>query len=263
MPNIEHKNTVIITKGITAWPSTYPYESRIEGHSAIYPHGGYYKLNLDGGDGKPNCLLTKTQYATSDFKENGGVGGCYLSVKAPTDYEITSSFPIPIQSSSQWSTSPYYYNAGGSDDGNDINNNEKGEEESTKEGDPFTWIPYNDNPWNYNSNTNTNNKAAADDSNNEIHAKGNNNGGNEAIFTLNNNNRGYQARTLQCFGYHTSSNIWYVWTPSTTTETVEPSRSSAATTIEDLQITLPNDNQYGYSNYLPIQSKYDNLLSIR
>ena len=46
MPNTT--NTVIITKGITAWTSTYPYESRIEGHSAIYPHGGYYKLNVDG-----------------------------------------------------------------------------------------------------------------------------------------------------------------------------------------------------------------------
>ena len=37
----------VITKGITLWPQTYQDEyERITGHSAIYPYGGYYILDL-------------------------------------------------------------------------------------------------------------------------------------------------------------------------------------------------------------------------
>ena len=48
--NNEEEENVIIAKGKTTWPSTYPNEQIIPGHSAIYPNGGYYKLNLEGRD---------------------------------------------------------------------------------------------------------------------------------------------------------------------------------------------------------------------
>ena len=44
------KEDVIIAKGKTTWPSTFPNEQIIPGHSAIYPNGGYYKLDLEGRD---------------------------------------------------------------------------------------------------------------------------------------------------------------------------------------------------------------------
>ena len=48
--NNDEKEDVIIAKGKTTWPSTFPNEQIILGHSAIYPNGGYYKLNLEGKD---------------------------------------------------------------------------------------------------------------------------------------------------------------------------------------------------------------------
>ena len=48
--NNNNDEDVIIAKGKTTWPSTFPNEQIIPGHSAIYPNGGYYKLNLEGRD---------------------------------------------------------------------------------------------------------------------------------------------------------------------------------------------------------------------
>ena len=48
--NNNNEEDVIIAKGKTTWPSTFPNEQIIPGHSAIYPNGGYYKLNLEGRD---------------------------------------------------------------------------------------------------------------------------------------------------------------------------------------------------------------------
>lgn len=46
-----HLIVAVLATAQTLWPSTYPDEKLIEGHSAIYPHGGYYKLNLDNVSG--------------------------------------------------------------------------------------------------------------------------------------------------------------------------------------------------------------------
>ena len=44
--NIVH-TIVVIAKANTLWPPNRP-DQREEGHSAIYPHGGYYKMDVGG-----------------------------------------------------------------------------------------------------------------------------------------------------------------------------------------------------------------------
>ena len=142
--------------------------------------------------------MLEQQNKTSESASGGKTGGgCYLTVMAPPDFEITSSFPIVGSSSVR----------------------------RTEYKDPFQWVPHNDN-WNGIRYSNEN--------------------GNDAIV-----NRGYQARTSRCFGYSSSNRAWYNWD------------SESNMKGNDLQkVTLPNDEQYGYDNYLDPQDAYDRTLSM-
>jgi len=146
---------------------------------------------------------------------------------APLDYEITSSFPFNSNEEEEEGWPSSFYN-------DNVDSNGEGEEERWE--DPFSWIPYNDNLWNIPTSSSTNNEKETQP------------------------NRGYQARTQQCFGYHIGSRRWYVWTPVSSSSSTASSSSSNGANAK--QIQLPNDNNYGYSQYLSPQETYNHILSI-
>lgn len=74
-------------------------------------------------------------------------------------------------------------------------------------------------------------------------------------------NRGYQARTSECFAYNTDKSQWYVWKDPSLDDTEDESGSNDETSARLVEI--PNSRDYGYDRYLTLNSyNYDGVLSI-
>eukprot|EP00970_Alexandrium_tamarense_P013314 scaffold3337_cov204-Alexandrium_tamarense.AAC.16 len=223
-----------------------------EGHSPIYPGGGYWRVDLGegrrelgildhlgevdtnnnnyyyGGDRKlqdsnavEGCFIKDSNLSNINSSGRDASGaGCYLVVSSPKDYEITSSFPLP----SDWNS-----------------------KEGTRDEETFHWMPFQD----MDSTSSTTNATAG----------GGSNGGVDLENVV---NRGYQARTAECFGYHAEKREWYVWNTdgSAATDVATSSGGGGDGGTEATPIAVPNDYLYSYDSYLDSQPSYDHTLSI-
>ncbi|KAL7452649.1 hypothetical protein ACHAWC_004375 [Mediolabrus comicus] len=248
---------------------------KFEGHNEIYPNGGYYSLYVTGDDNvgssgssssggeRNDCLLTDADLLQL---ENGGRGiasggatsntnersiGCYLVISSPTNYQITSSFPLR-HSNFHERFSSSSASGGGQVVGDTATPSDKYIVEDN-DNSIFDWVPYYDvlNTTSY-STTSTS--------------------------TI---NHGYHARTSDCFGYHPGKRTWYKYTPidsstttfssSSTSTTLSSSSSTTSTTTSNnlLKLTTPNANQYNYNSIIygnqleqPNYDVYDTTLSM-
>ena len=256
-------NKSAISTTISTW---HPFNmgQKFEGHNEIYPNGGYYSLDVTGDDnndgsssggGRSDCLLTDADLLQL---ENGGQGsgsgsaantneryiGCYLVISSPTNYQITSSFPLRHSNFHERflsSSSSTTATADASSDKYIVEDNDNS---------IFDWVPYYDV-------INTTSYSTTSTSTSII-------------------NHGYHARTSDCFGYHPVKRTWYKYTPidssTTSSSSTTTSSSSSTTTITTstnlIKLTTPNANQYNYNSIIypatqqPNYDVYDTTLSM-
>ena len=219
-----NNNHGVVAETQSTWHPLNP-GTKFAGHNEIYPNGGYYSFDINNSNSK-ECVLSDAQI------RNGGImGGCFVSVIALEGFQITSSFPLRHFN---YHERVFYDNVvgegivlndvSGGDGRNSVGNS--GQEEVV-----FDWIPYQDVMPNINNNTTT------------------------TIQSLSSLiNRGYHARTSQCFGYHPNKRTWYIYNTQS---------SSQATPLQ-----TPNGAQYGYNTLIYGESGsgekdvYDTTLSM-